>query len=95
VGPDAHTGESTAQVWSRVLGRDVRYAGDDLDAWEKQFLQYLPEFMVFDFRQMYEFFQTNGFKGRPETLARQNKLLGHAPRSFDAFVEETAAAWKA
>jgi uncharacterized protein YbjT (DUF2867 family) len=95
VGPDAHTGESTAQVWSRVLGKDVRYAGDDLDAWEKQFLQYLPEFMVFDFRQMYEFFQTHGFKGTPETLARQNRVLGHAPRSFDAFVEETAAAWKA
>lgn len=94
VGPDAHTGESTAQVWSRVLGKTVRYAGDDLDAWEKQFLQYLPAFMVFDFRQMYDFFQTHGFKGTPETLARQNTLLGHPPRSFDAFVEETAAAWK-
>lgn len=42
VGPSAHTGESTAQVWSRVLGKDIRYGGDDLEAWEKQFLQYLP-----------------------------------------------------
>jgi uncharacterized protein YbjT (DUF2867 family) len=94
VGPDAHTGESTAKVWSRALGKEVRYGGDDLDAWEKQFLQYLPEFMVFDFRQMYDFFQTHGFKGTPETLARQATLLGHAPRSFEAFADETAAAWK-
>jgi uncharacterized protein YbjT (DUF2867 family) len=94
VGPDAHTGESTAKVWSRVLGKDVRYAGDDLDAWEKQFLQYLPEFMVFDFRHMYDFFQKQGFRGTPDMLARQSKVLGHAPRSFEAFVEETAAAWR-
>ena len=94
VGPDAHTGETTAQVWSRVLGKEIRYGGDDLDAWEKQFLQYLPEFMVFDFREMYHFFQTQGFRGTPETIARQTKLLGHPPRSFETFVEETAAAWK-
>ena len=94
VGPDAHTGETTAQIWSRALGKEVRYGGDDLDAWEKQFLQYLPEFMVFDFRQMYDFFQKHGFKGTPEMIARQTKLLGHAPRSFAAFVDETAAAWK-
>jgi uncharacterized protein YbjT (DUF2867 family) len=94
VGPDLHTGETTAQMWSRVLGKDVRYGGDDLDAWEKQFLQYMPEFMVFDFRQMYDFFQKQGFRGTPETITRQTRLLGHAPRSFEAFAEETAAAWK-
>jgi uncharacterized protein YbjT (DUF2867 family) len=94
VGPDVHTGETTAQVWSRVLGKEIRYGGDDLDAWEQQFLQYLPEFMVFDYRQMYDFFQKQGFRGTPETIARQTRLLGHAPRSFEAFAEETAAAWK-
>lgn len=94
VGPDLHTGETTAQVWSRVLGKEIRYGGDDLEAWEKQFLQYMPEFMVFDFRQMYDFFQKQGFRGTPDTIAHQTKLLGHAPRSFEAFAEETAAAWK-
>jgi uncharacterized protein YbjT (DUF2867 family) len=94
VGPDLHTGETTAQVWSRVLGKEIRYGGDDLEAWEKQFLQYMPEFMVFDFRQMYDFFQKQGFRGSPEMIARQTTLLGHAPRSFEAFAEETAAAWK-
>ncbi len=94
VGPEAVTGESSARSWSRALGRDVKYAGNDLDAWEKQQLNYLPDWMVYDFRMMYQYFQTSGLAASPETISRQTKLLGHAPRSFDAFVDETAAAWK-
>jgi uncharacterized protein YbjT (DUF2867 family) len=95
VGPDPVTGESTAKTWGRVLGKAITYAGDDLDAWEKQQLQYLPEWMVFDFRMMYDHFQKHGLKATPEAIARHTALIGHAPRSFEAFAEETAAAWKA
>jgi len=94
VGPDAHTGESTAEVWSRVLGKKVAYAGDDLDAWEQQFLQYLPAWMVFDFKLMYEFFQKHGLKASKSDLERQTKLLGHPPRNFDDFARETAKMWQ-
>ena len=94
VGPEALTGESIASAWSRALGRPIKYGGNDLDAWEAQSLQYLPAWMVFDFRLMYAHFQKNGLKASPEAIARVTKLLGHAPRSFDAFVTETAAAWK-
>ena len=94
VGPEAVTGESTAKSWSAALGKPIAYAGDDLDAWEKQSLQYLPDWMVFDFRCMYEYFQTNGLLASAEAIARQTTLLGHAPRGFDAFAKETAAAWK-
>lgn len=94
VGPDAVTGESTARTWSRVLGKEIKYGGNDLDAWEQQQLKYLPDWMVYDFRWMYKFFQTTGFRAAPDALTRQKALLGHPPRSFDAFAEETAAAWK-
>jgi len=94
VGPDVHTGESTARTWSRVLDREIKYGGDDLDAWEQQSLQYLPDWMVYDFREMYAFFQREGFTGTPEAVARVTELLGHPPRSFDAFAEETAAMWR-
>lgn len=94
VGPEALTGKGTAEVWSRVLDRAVAYGGNDLDAWEKQFLQYMPAWMVFDFRQMYAFFQEKGFHGTAEDVARQTKLLGHPPRRFEDFARETAAAWK-
>lgn len=95
VGPDVHTGKSTADVWSRALGKSVVYGGNDLDAWEQQSLQYLPAWMVFDFRLMYAFFQKNGLKATPTDIERQTKLLGHAPRSFEDFTRETARTWKA
>lgn len=94
VGPEAHTGQSTAEVWSRALGRDIKYGGNDLEAWEKQTLQYMPDWGVYDFKHMYAFFQAKGLKASPEAIDRQTKLLGHAPRSFGAFAMETAAAWK-
>lgn len=95
VGPDAWTGAKTAEVWSRALGRPVAYAGNDLDAWEKQSLQYLPDYVVFDFKLMYQFFQETGFKATPGDVERQTKLLGHPPRRFEDYVRETALAWKA
>lgn len=94
VGPEAVTGASTAKTWARALGRDIQYGGDDLDAWEKQSLAYLPAWMVFDFREMYAHFQADGLKASPEAIERQTTLLGHPPRSFEAFAAETAAAWK-
>jgi uncharacterized protein YbjT (DUF2867 family) len=95
VGPDALTGTETAAIWSRVLGRPIAYAGNDLDAWEQQFLQYMPAWMVFDYREMYEFFQTKGFRGTAGDIERQTKLVGHAPRRFEDWAREAAAAWTA
>jgi uncharacterized protein YbjT (DUF2867 family) len=94
VGPEAVTGESTAKSWSAALGKPIAYGGDDLDAWQKVQLQYLPDWMVFDFRHMYRHFQMNGLIATADAIARQTTLLGHAPRGFDAFARETAAAWR-
>jgi uncharacterized protein YbjT (DUF2867 family) len=94
VGPQAHTGKSTAEVWSRALGKTIAYGGNDLDAWEQQSLQFLPAWMVFDFRLMYKLFQDKGFKATTADIARQTNLLGHGPRSFEDFATETAKIWK-
>jgi uncharacterized protein YbjT (DUF2867 family) len=94
VGPEAVTGPSTTKSWSEALGKPIAYAGDDLDAWEAQQLQYLPAWMVYDFRYMYEHFQKDGLIATPAAIVRQTKLLGHPPRAFDAFAKETAAAWR-
>ena len=93
VGPEALTGKGTAEIWSRVLGRPIAYGGNDLDAWEKQFLQYMPAWMVFDYKQMYAFFQNEGFAGTEEDVARQTKLIGHPPRRFEDWAREAAAVW--
>jgi uncharacterized protein YbjT (DUF2867 family) len=93
-GADALTGTDVAETWSRHLGREVRYGGDDLDAWEKEAVKMLPAWMVRDFRIMYEFFQKRGFKATPEEMSHAATAVGHAPRPFDDFVAETARDWK-
>ncbi|MBC5773036.1 NmrA family NAD(P)-binding protein [Pontibacter sp. KCTC 32443] len=93
VGPEVQTGQHTAEVWSKALGTTIKYGGDDMDAWEQQSLQYLPSWMVFDFRLMYEFFQNYGLKATSEDIERLTKVLGHAPRRFEDFAIETAQKW--
>lgn len=95
VGSDVLTGEDCAATYSRYLGREVRYGGDDLDAWAQQASQMMPEWMVHDLKIMFEHFQQQGLVASDEDLAQQAKLLGRAPRSFEAFVGEVTAAWKA
>jgi len=50
VGPDALTGEAIAGIWSEVLGRKIRYGGDDLAAFEKLFGSFAPRWMARDMR---------------------------------------------
>ncbi|MEO8055719.1 MAG: NmrA family NAD(P)-binding protein [Acidobacteriota bacterium] len=95
VGPEVLTATATAATWGGVLGRKIAYGGDDLDAWEKASLAFLPAVAAFDFRLMYAFFQEKGLKAGPEDVARLTALLGHAPRRFDEFAAETARAWSA
>jgi uncharacterized protein YbjT (DUF2867 family) len=93
VGPRPLTGAQTAESWSAALGRRVVYAGDDLDAWENQARQALPAAMAYDFRLMYAHFQKHGLKASEAEVATITRALGHAPRAFEGFTHETAAAW--
>lgn len=94
VGPEVHTGEKIAAIWSKALNRDIFYGGDNLDAWEKQALEFMPDWMVFDLKLMHEFFQKEGFKATMKDIQRLTALLEHPPRKFENFVQETAEMWK-
>lgn len=94
-GPEALTGQRTAEIWSTALGRDIVYGGDDMDAWEEQARAMLPPWMAFDFRLMYEHFQKSGLLATEEDLDRLTTVLGHEPRRFADFAAETAANWTA
>ena len=95
VGADVLTGTRVAELWAEHLGRDVRYAGDDLDVWAEQAKQMMPEWMVADMKIMYAHFQKQGLVATEEDLARQSKILGRPPRSFESYVKETAVGWTA
>lgn len=93
-GPDVLTGKGVAATYSRHLGNEVNYIGDDLDAWSEQARTMLPTWMVHDLRIMYQFFQDHGLRAEMTDLTRLEQVLHHPPRRFDAFVAETVSQWK-
>lgn len=94
-GPDVLNGDAVAAVYSKYLNKQVSYGGDDLEAWSKQAQHMMPEWMVRDLRIMYGYFQHNGFLASANALAEQQKVIGHAPRTFDQFVAEILPEWRA
>jgi uncharacterized protein YbjT (DUF2867 family) len=93
-GPDILTGEDIAGIYTKHLGREVRYSGNDLDAWGEKVKNMMPEFMIPEMRIMYEFFQAKGMIASKDGLEKMQKLLGHKPRTFDDFVRETTVEWR-
>jgi len=93
-GPDVITGEIVAQTFSKYLGREIRYGGNDLEAWAKQSQHMMPEWMVRDLRIMYDYFQKYGLIATPEDFVQQSKILGREPRRFDKFVAEIVPIWQ-
>ncbi len=93
-GPRAWTGDDTARVYSEELGRTVRYAGDDLDAWASQAARVMPGWLVDDLQIMYRFFQQHGAQASAEELEAERSVRGHDPRAFETFVWEVATEWR-
>jgi uncharacterized protein YbjT (DUF2867 family) len=94
VGPGALTGEAIAGIWSEALGRQIRYGGDDLAAFEKQFVTFAPRWMARDMRLMFGRFHREGMAAQPEAVRRFADLLGHEPRRYRDFAAETAKQWQ-
>jgi uncharacterized protein YbjT (DUF2867 family) len=93
IGVEALTGQDTAEIYSRSLGREIRYGGNDLDVWGDKARHTLPGWLVQDLRLMYEFFQHHGLRANETDFTLQANVLGHLPRCFHTFVRETVAAW--
>jgi len=93
IGVEALTGQDIAEIYSRSLGREIRYGGNDLDVWGDKARHMLPDWLVQDLRPMYEFFQHHGLRASEADFALQANVLGHLPRCFHTFVRETVAAW--
>lgn len=91
VGPDTWTGESIAAVYSELLGREVRYPGDDLEAWAAGARGFLPEWLVHDLTLMFAQFQDAGLAASEEELAETREILGREPRPFRDFAQELVA----
>jgi uncharacterized protein YbjT (DUF2867 family) len=93
VGPDTLTGTEIAAIWASVLGKEVRYGGDDLAAFESQAAGMMPGWMAHDFRLMLRAFHRFGLIPGKDSRAIFEALIGHPARSYRAFAQEAAANW--
>ncbi len=93
-GPDVLSGPKVASIWSQVLGKQIRYAGDNMDAFEQQMRQRAPSWSAFDIRMMFQGYLERGFVGGDGDVKALTELLGHPPRRYEDFARETAREWQ-
>jgi len=93
-GPDVLSGPKIASIWSAAVGRSIRYAGHDMDAFEKQTRERAPSWSAFDIRMMFQGYLERGFVAEKGDLETLTSLLGHAPRSYEDFARETVLEWR-
>ena len=93
IGAEVLSGQDVADIYTRTLGRDIRYGGNDLDVWGEKATHTLPGWLVQDLKLMYEFFQRQGLRASEGDFLLQAKVLGHLPRDFHTFVREAVATW--
>jgi uncharacterized protein YbjT (DUF2867 family) len=87
------TGTGNAELWGRLLNREVRYAGHDFDRFEEQMRAYTSSWEAFDMREMFEGFHERGFVAPDHEIERLTKLLNRLPRTYEQFASDTAARW--
>src|SRR6202161_441830 len=93
-GPAILSGPKAASIWSKVLGKEIKYAGDNLDTFEEQMRKHAPAWAAFDIRMMFQGYLERGFVAEDGDAAILTKLLGHEPRAYEDFANETMREWQ-
>jgi hypothetical protein len=88
------SGPKIASIWTGLLGKEIRYVGDDMDAFEEQMRKTAPSWSAFDLRMMFEGYLERGFSAEDGDLETLTKLLGHTPRRYEDFAKETLLQWQ-
>lgn len=92
-GPEVLSGTKIASIWSEAMGKEIRYPGENLDAFEEQMRNSAPSWSAFDIRMMFQGYLERGFVAESGDVETLTKLLGHVPRRYEDFARETAAMW--
>jgi len=93
-GPEVLSGPKVASIWSELLGKEVHYPGENMDAFEEQMREQAPSWSPFDIRMMFQGYLERGFVAGPGDLETLTKLLGHSPRRYEDFARETTLEWQ-
>ena len=90
VSPTLISGPGNAALWSKLLGKEIKYGGHDFDQWEQGMRARMPGWSAYDLRMMLQGYFERGFASTETEVARLTRLLGHKPRSYEEFAAETA-----
>jgi uncharacterized protein YbjT (DUF2867 family) len=93
-GPEVLSGPNVASIWSRLLNKQIRYSGNDMDAFEEQMRKRAPSWSAFDIRMMFQGYLERGFVAESGDIETLTSLLGHAPRRYEDFARETVMNWQ-
>jgi uncharacterized protein YbjT (DUF2867 family) len=93
-GPEVLSGEKIASIWSGLLGKEIRYPGENLDSFEEQMRQSAPSWSAFDIRMMFQGYLERGFAAEDGDIETLTMLLGHPPRRYEDFAKETVEGWQ-
>jgi uncharacterized protein YbjT (DUF2867 family) len=93
-GPEVLSGARVASIWSGLLGKEIRYPGEDLDAFEEQMRQSAPSWSAFDIRMMFQGYLERGFAAEDGDVETLTKLLGHPLRRYEEFARESVHGWQ-
>ncbi len=93
-GPKAWTADDIAALYGEKLGRDVRYGGDDLDAWAEGSKAFMPPWLLTALKAGFAKMQKMGSVASDADVATSEAAVGHALRTFEDFADEAVAAWK-
>jgi uncharacterized protein YbjT (DUF2867 family) len=93
-GPEVLSGAKVASIWSGLLGKEIRYSGEDLEVFEEQMRKSAPSWSAFDIRTMFQGYLERGFAAEDGDVEILTKLLGHPPRRYEEFARETVQGWQ-
>jgi hypothetical protein len=89
------SGPGNAALWSKLLGKEIKYTGHDFDQWEQAMRSTMPGWSAYDLRMMFQGYYERGFVSTETEVTRLTKLLGRVPRTYEDLAAETAELWKA
>jgi uncharacterized protein YbjT (DUF2867 family) len=91
------SGPGAAAIWSRALGKEIRYTGHaNFDAFEEQLQKTgTPNWLAYDLRVMFQAYVERGSTISQEDVAQFAELLGHEPRTYGNYAAELARQWVA
>ena len=93
-GPAILSGPNAASIWGELLGKEIKYAGENMDAFETQMREKAPSWAAFDIRMMFQGYLERGFVAEDGDIATLTGLIGHAPRAYEDFARETMLEWQ-